>query len=210
MVSPNNNGCSSRLFALVLGGFIGLVTIQGGCGGYTSPFMRATPTPLGLKPPPGHALVVFIRPSNWHKLYGCTILDEDSRFVGQSIPRSHFAVSVKPGRHLFVSWAENVDALQAEVEEGKTYFIEVTSNLGLGSPQYHLYALKPASEHWSEHEEWIRITEQFMPDRLGGDAHYRQNRPEDVIDRMQSAKEQFKAYEKTDLERRTLRVSDGI
>lgn len=184
--------------------------ILSGCGAYTSPFMRAPAAAVALKAAPAEALVVFVRPSEFASGIGCTILDEEGRFVGQSPAHTHFAVSMPPGPHMFISWAENVDALQADLAPGKTYFVEVAPTMGVFSARVHLRALKPGSEKWSQQPEWLRGTQQLQSDRAAGDSYYQRERPTDLLSKVRTAREKMTRYQGQELEQRTLRPTDGV
>lgn len=188
---------------------LGLVAALSGCG-YTSPFMRPPAAPAALRASQSEALVVFVRPSEYASGVGCTILDEEGHFIGQSPAHTHFAVSMRPGPHMFVSWAENIDALQAELAPGKTYFVEVAPTIGVFSARVHLRALKPGSEKWSKQQEWLRDTQQLQSDRSAGDSYYQRERPKDVVAKVRTAQEKMAKYQGSDLELRTLRPMDGV
>jgi hypothetical protein len=110
-----------------------------GCAAQQSKLMHSSML-LDTTPPPGAALVVFVRDSS-----PCDggdpfrLVDEQYRFIGESVPSSKFAVRVPPGEHAFFAWQPNGDlprdlypsanqvgALQSEFEAGKTYTVEVS------------------------------------------------------------------------------------
>jgi hypothetical protein len=110
-----------------------------GCASQQSKLMHSAML-LDATPPAGAALVVFVRDSN-----PCDggdpfrLVDDNHRFVGESVPSSKFAVRVPPGEHAFFVWQPNGDlprdlypnanqvgALQSELEAGKTYTVEVS------------------------------------------------------------------------------------
>jgi hypothetical protein len=109
-----------------------------GCAAQQSPLMHSSML-LETTAPPGSALVVFVRDSS-----PCDggdpfrLVDEQYRFVGESTPSSKFAVRLPPGEHAFFAWqphgdlprdlyphANQVGALQANLEAGRTYTVEV-------------------------------------------------------------------------------------
>src|SRR5262249_19140836 len=66
---------------------------------------------VNLQPPFDKAVVVFVRPSGFARAMSTTILEDNGRFLGDSLPESYFAVLEPPGPHVFIAWAENTAAL---------------------------------------------------------------------------------------------------
>jgi hypothetical protein len=178
-----------------------------GCAA-TSDFMReaasATPPPA----PPGAATVVFVRPSGYAAGIKTTILDEHGAFLGDSLPASQFSVAVPAGRHLFVSWAENTGALQADLAPGRTYYVEVAPRIGALSARVHLLAITPRSKSWEKLPEWLQESRPYTPDPRGGQA-YLASRADDVRERLRRAGEAIRKYDAEELAQRTLSPTDG-
>jgi hypothetical protein len=152
-----------------------------------------------LRAPPGQALVVFIKPSDyesvesglgprdyprllagrpsvWRPNRVDTIIDERGRYLGDILPMSHFGAAVEPGRHVFTAVripdalsAGRVRGLEAELEAGKAYFVEIGSG-----EAYDLLAIKRDSASWSKRESWLAATTRLAPNRAGGDAELRE------------------------------------
>jgi hypothetical protein len=171
--------------------------------------MRPVEPGSALAPQPGQALVVFVRPSGFGAAIHPTILDESGRFVGEANARACFGVTVPPGRHRFVVWAENTDALDADVVADKTYFVLVEANLGWGSARMHLYAFTPRHPDWPKREHWLAETRLYTTDFVGGQA-YMQTRANEVAERLRRAEENMVGYSPEDRARRTLAVTDGL
>ncbi len=55
------------------------------------------------------------------------------RFIGKSKGLNYFRYECIPGRHLFWCRAENRDYIEANLEAGKLYFIEVKLKIGLAA-----------------------------------------------------------------------------
>jgi hypothetical protein len=110
-----------------------------GCASQQSTLMRRSQA-LDTTPPPDAALVVFVRDSNPRDTgYPFRLVDESSRFLGESGPSSKFALRVTPGRHAFFAWepqgdlpkdkypwANQVGALRATFEAGRTYTVAIS------------------------------------------------------------------------------------
>jgi hypothetical protein len=178
-----------------------------GCGA-TSDYMMDVAHPRPIVATPNMATVVFIRPSSYARSMKTTILDGRGTFLGDSLPKSHFAVLLPPGPHVFIAWAENTAALQATLLPGRVYFVEVAAKMGVLSARMHVLALTPRSENWAKVPEWLNETTQLVPDPAGGQA-YLSSRPEDVQERIRRANEALSKYDAEELAERTLRPEDG-
>jgi hypothetical protein len=178
-----------------------------GCAA-TSDYMLEVKPPRAVVATPGMAMVVFVRPSSWGAAIKTTILDERGAFLGDSLSASHFAVSLPPGPHVFISWAENTAALQATLAQGRIYFVEVAPRPGFLSARAHLLAITPRRETWAKLGDWLAETRQFTPDPAGGERHL-QERAEDVTERVRRAQEVLRKYDAEELEARTIRPEDG-
>jgi hypothetical protein len=196
----------SRLFVLLCGSLFLLLGATG-CAA-TSEYMFEIQNPRVIAATPTTATVVFLRPSGWAAGIKTLIFDGRGRFLGESLPKSHFAVSVPPGQHLFISWAENTAALQAVLAPGRVYYVEVSPKLGALSARMHLLAINSRSESWSKLGDWIADTKQLVPDEAAGQA-YMQSRSEDVAERLRRGNEAIEKYDTVELEARTLRPEDG-
>src|SRR5687767_2805099 len=74
-------------------------------GAPAAPHMRPPPAALAAMEQ-GRAMVVFVRPASSCDTFDHAVIvhGAEGRFVGTSAPRTHFAVSVPPGRHVFMAW----------------------------------------------------------------------------------------------------------
>ena len=185
-----------------------LLSLTTGCAG-TSDYMRPTLAPLDALPPPGTAAVVFVRPSGWFYSVVMTILDDQGRFIGDSTADSCFAVPVPAGKHLFIGWAENTAALQADLAPGRVYFVEVAPRLGWWTARVQLLAVTPHSEQWGKLKEWVSDCDKFRADEAGGQA-YLNSRRDAAAEHVRRGKEKLGEYDGEELEARTLRPNDGV
>ncbi|RMH22261.1 MAG: DUF2846 domain-containing protein [Acidobacteria bacterium] len=72
---------------------------------------------------PDKALVYVVRPAKLGFAIKSYFLCDDE-ILGINKGGSYFFAYVDPGRHVFWSKSENVDAVELEVEAGKTYYIQ--------------------------------------------------------------------------------------
>ena len=80
-------------------------------------------------PDPGKALVYVVRPTSVG--FGVkSFFFVDDAVAGINKGSSWFSVQADPGKRLFWSKSENVDALELEVEAGKTYYIQQHVQIG--------------------------------------------------------------------------------
>jgi hypothetical protein len=161
-----------------------------------------------MKPAADQATVVFVRPSSFGGGLKQTILDGKGRFLGEALPSSRFSVTLPPGEHTFIVWAENTSAVKANLAAGKIYFVEVSLSMGALSARADLVPVKPGSEAWGKLEGWLADTDAFDPDASGGQA-YLAGRKEDVDERIKRAREHLANYDAEDLTAHTLGPQDG-
>ena len=198
------NGLQSTLWRVIL---LALALLAGtGCSA-SSDFMRPAAPGVGAAAPE-QAQVVFIRPSGFASAIKTTILGSHGEFLGDSLPESYFAVSMPPGEHVFIAWAENTAALRANLEAGKTYYVEVSPKMGAWSARMHLLAIKPGAPSWAELDRWLASTSRLEPDQGAGQA-YLAERQDDVKERLRRAQEALTEYEPNELAERTLAPGDG-
>jgi hypothetical protein len=191
-----------RLFAL----FALLLFAVTGCSA-SSQYMHEVKTPMPQARPDA-ATVIFMRPSSYASALTTTIFDERGRFYGDSLPESYFAVSVEPGEHIFISWAENTGALRASLAAGRIYFVEVAPKVGVLSARVHLLAITPQRESWGKLREWLGSSKHLEPDLAGGQ-RYLNGRNEDVTERIRRAYDAVQNYSVEERAERTLRPEDG-
>jgi hypothetical protein len=171
--------------------------------------MRPLPARPTLSAPMDRALVVFVRPSSFARGIGFTIIDEKGRYMGDSLPKSAFTVSMEPGRHVFICWAENSSALEATVEAGKTYFVEVAPKMGALAARAHLLAVKPGSAGWKERDAWLAGATPLAADRKAGQA-YLDSRRAATAERIRRGLSTLAEYDAAERSARVLAPADGI
>ena len=109
-------------------------------------------------PPPGpdEAKVVFYRTS----VLGASahfpvfeVTDEGGRLIGFTETDCYFEYTCPPGVHLFLTWEEGDAFVEADLEPGKTYFIQAYSRFGVLAPRPGLAPVAKGSEQWKDLEE---------------------------------------------------------
>jgi len=103
-----------------------LIVVFMGCTGSSKYMQPAAPL---QGPSPGKALIYFMRPSGMGFAINFQIWDGD-HFIGLSQAKSYFGYECQPGKHLFVGFAENKRGLEADLEEGKTYYALTQVKMG--------------------------------------------------------------------------------
>ena len=178
-----------------------------GCAG-SSDYMADVKSPAALAAPADKAGVVFVRPSGLGFAINFAVLDQNGTWIGDAVAKAHFAVMLPPGDYMFVGWAENTAALKATVAAGRLYYVQVVPTMGFGSAHVRLEALTPRSADWSQLNTWLGETKR-LESLPAGVAHI-QERHEDAMKRVASARENWDGYSAEDKELRTLRVGDGV
>jgi hypothetical protein len=185
------------------------VAASSGCAS-AARYMTEVKPPQRLTAPPGSALVIFVRPSKLAFAISANIIDEQGRFLGDTPAKGYFAAALPPGRHMFVVWAENTDALVADLLPGHTYFVEVYVTPGMWSAHMHLKAIKPQLPNWQLRDEWLQQTTQFAVDEQAGQQNLLRKGPERVQERLQKGQEEMMRYQGEPLFSRTLGPNDGV
>lgn len=126
--------------------FVVVAFLNVACAG-SSGYMKSSETLL--TPTNEKALVRFMRPSGIGYAINFNIWDGE-KVIGNSVAKSQFDYLADPGKHLFVSTAENVVFLEAEVEAGKVYYILSRVKMGLWKARTELVPVTKGSEYWDE------------------------------------------------------------
>ena len=79
--------------------------------------------------------------------------DENGQLRGFTETDCYFEVRCAPGVQLFLTWGEGNEAVEADQDPGKTYFIRAFSKFGLASPRPGLAPVRQGSEEWKELEK---------------------------------------------------------
>ena len=82
------------------------------------------------KPKEGKALVYFIRSNSIASTLNFRVYDKDI-FLGPLPSRAYFIYECEPGKHLFWAASENRDYVEADLDSGKVYVIDLRAKIGL-------------------------------------------------------------------------------
>jgi hypothetical protein len=181
----------------------------GGCASGPHPMIEVKPS-MAIQARPDAATVVFVRPGSpfgWALV--APIVDEAGRYIAELPVNAHVATNVAPGHHMFVTWGENTDALQADLAPGHIYFVEMYITPGAFSGHWHMKAIKPSYPNWGRKDEWMTKTRQFSVDPGAA-----QMRTADwsgkVPERLRRGNEHLAKYQGEEIDSRTLQPGDGI
>ena len=123
--------------------------LLGGCAG-TVKSMREAPVEksVAMKPEPGKALVVFMRPSGLGFAVQSSVFDvKDNQpsLVGIVAAKAKVAYQAPPGVHLFMVIGESADYMEAELLPDLTYYAQVSPRMGMWKARFSVEPVKPAT-----------------------------------------------------------------
>jgi hypothetical protein len=178
-----------------------------GCHHQRTDLMVPVKSPSALKPPPGRALVVFLRPHKYLGKLQFTIIDSRGRFLGESLYRVHFAVPMEPGTHMLFTWfGRAVDPLQANLAPNKTYFVMAyTYRAYKGRVAFR--AFTPRTGDWYRLQEFLNMSERREVNFAAGQAYLQRVNVTGIITKG------MKVWESMSLAKRvehTLYPADGV
>ena len=94
------------------------------------------------KPKEGKALVYFVRSNSVGFALNFRVYDKD-KFLGQLVFNEYIVYECEPGQHVFWAASENRDFVEADLEENKTYVIDVRGQMGAFIVGVNVVPLKP-------------------------------------------------------------------
>jgi hypothetical protein len=167
---------------------------------------------------PSGSVCALVTPKHHNREPWVRIVTESGRFLGDSAPDSHFAVTMPPGQHLLVAWPLSGDALtavRATLVAGRIYYVEVRAGEDSYSPHtrgpiYHHSYVKLLAIHRSETDDptqMIGHTRRLVPDtergawELAGDFK--------MDHRLRAAMELAASYSPYEAADRTIQEADG-
>lgn len=175
----------------------------------SSPYMETLAAPQPIAVEPGSATVVFVRPTGYAGRAKHMILDEKGRFLGECWGETYFPVKVPPGQHTFISWSEGTPALQASVDAGKVYYVEVGVTIGAWAARARLFGVGPQRESWGELPEWLARSKMLLPNEAAGQAHFA-TIPDRVNEVIQKGLQNWSEYDAEARGKRSLNPADGV
>jgi hypothetical protein len=78
------------------------------------------------------------------------ITDDGGKLLGFTETDCYFEFTCPPGVHLFLTWEEGDEYVEADLEPGKTYFILAYSKFGILAPRPGLAPVAKDSDRWKE------------------------------------------------------------
>lgn len=131
---------SRTFFSVVLTMLLAVLATPIAVAAIKNPIMRAA-TEQDPKPAEGKAMVVFLRPSGYGNIVAASLfLAPDDALMPLAVIYHHekYAVQIDPGTHRFMVNGSKVMFLDAELEAGKTYYVQLRSEIGPGKAKFSL------------------------------------------------------------------------
>ncbi|HEX2953382.1 MAG TPA: hypothetical protein VHR47_05295, partial [Bacillota bacterium] len=116
-----------------------------------------------LKPDSENALITFIRPEKFIKDVPFGIWGEDG-YLGTLRGNTYFRVSVKPGKHIFVAKSEKYSVVEADVEAGKEYYIQLKAKVGMFLAGVQMMPVNKVTKD-IELQGWLKSSTEITFDR---------------------------------------------
>lgn len=136
---------------------LALTLLLYGCAG-TVKKMQEVPGNPAVKPDPGKALVVFMRPSGFGFAIQSSVFEvvgDNPTLVGIVAAKTKVAYQVAPGKRLFMVVSEAADFMSAELQAGKTYYALVTPRMGVWKARFSLQPVTRKEMDSSEFTGWV-------------------------------------------------------
>lgn len=197
--------CRRNSFAFLL---LALALLVSGCAGTVKNMREVAPGAAAGVPDPGKAVVVFMRPSGLGYAVQSSVYEvkgETPSLVGIVAAKTKVAYRVDPGRHLFMTVGESADFMTADIQAGKTYYVDVTPRIGMWKARFSLDPKRAAdlagNEFKSNFDEcrWVELGPESA-------LWFRENLPSINAKRTEYYAEWLK---KPESERPHLRAEDG-
>jgi len=97
-----------------------------------------------LRPAPRKALVMFVRPGSRGDDVQAVVYEGD-QFIGVLSSGTVVAYQADPGPHRFMVISEAADFIDAELGQGRTYYIEVAARMGAWRARFSLLPLSASA-----------------------------------------------------------------
>ena len=120
-----------------------------------------------LEPDSENATITFIRPQSYAKDMAFGIWSEQ-QFLGNLKGETYFEIKVPAGSYNFFGKSEHFSVLEAEVEAGKKYFVQVAASMGW--TQAHIRLLPVTKESGQDKiEKWLQNCKRVVIDEAALD-----------------------------------------
>ena len=162
----------------------------------------ASPTPL-----PGKAMVVFMRGPDSALVQSTVyeVKETDVEMVGIVAAKMKVAYQVDPGKRMFMAIGETADFMNADLQSGRTYYVNVAPRLGNWKARFALDPVHRAQLDSAEFKTTLRDTRWVMK-TAATDEWFAANRSSVRWKRSESYSDWLKTPEN---ERPALRTEDG-
>lgn len=139
-----------------------------GCAGSSSMMQDVPAERSAYAPEPGHALLVFMRPSGLGFAIQSVVFDatsDEPKMIGIVSAKTKIAYQADPGEHRIMVVSESADFMDATLLEGKTYYALVTPRMGVWRARFSLRPVPKAEigskqfNEWIESSRWVENTE---------------------------------------------------
>jgi len=143
-----------------------VILLAAGCVGKSKYMRSAMPPAEGLSA--SKAIVYFIRPSGYGGAIHFKIWDyykSDYNLIGLSQAKSYFAYECDPGKHLFIGFAENKRAVEADIEAGKSYYIITQVKMGGWKARMVFIPVTRESEFWNQVDSYKKELHFIVPEK---------------------------------------------
>jgi len=107
---------------------------------------------LLAKPGEGKAMVYLARRSSMAVLIKFKLYDGDL-YLGKLGADKYFAYECDPGKHVFIGKGENTSYVEADLEEGKTYVIDLKVTMGVMSARMNLAPLDKSNKKYEKEKK---------------------------------------------------------
>ena len=175
----------------------------------SSDYMIKTDRSDNLKLAPQKSRIVFIRPSSAAFGLAPIIIDENGKYVGESIPKSYFFSDLNPGENTFIVWGEGTHSLKANLKPGKTYYVEITPHMGAWAARFHLDSIKKDSPKWKEKDQWMKEIPFYLPNVTDGQSIVDKKGKDDIKSTIEKGKKRHAEYSAEEKKEKTLFPEDG-
>jgi hypothetical protein len=140
---------------IVAGTVIAAMLICVGCGSKSKLLNYPENTGYKVSPAPADkAQVIFLRPNKLGYKIAATVYDDDT-FISTVTHNTIVTYLTGPGSHRFMVIGEAADFLGADLEPGKTYFVQVVPRMGVWKARFSLGSYDNSPETLAKIREWI-------------------------------------------------------
>ena len=152
--------------------------------------------------PADKSVVYFVRASGLGFAINFTYFDS-TKLIGKSNGTNYIRYECEPGHHLFWARSENRDFVEAEVEAGKIYFLEVVPQMGAIKASVQLKPVDPSNEKTMKRILKIfnkKGPETFSPGELEKEAENSKDVMERGLEKFREEKEKGKKTDRLEKE----------